>query len=222
MKRLRDILTLEDLLWAGWLAVLRPAEGGLFLEGGSASAFLALAAACFWVAALLGARGTRRSGGMLAMSLGVCAIMIDVGLKQVGAPIELRQGHTLAVVVLGALAAWQHRSTRGGAWLAAPAWLRRGLSWPFLMLLSEFFSGLLDGLAAPRGWSERPLGETLFSAGLAFAVLMPVIYIFFVIAPRQTVRPEQPATHGTWALRYLWALAMALLGALVVAPLLGG
>lgn len=209
-------------MWAGWLAVLKPASGELFLEGGRASAFLVAASVSYWAAALLGARGHRRSGGMLAMSLGVCAIMIDVGLKQVGAPIELRQGHTLAVVALGALAAWQHRATRGGAWLPAPGWLRRGLSWPFLMLLSEFFSGMLEGLAAPKTWGGSPPGHALFSVGLALAVLMPVIYAFFVVAPRQTIRPEDPTTYGVWALRYLWALAMALLGALVVGPLLGG
>lgn len=34
MRRLGRVLALEDLLWAAWLAVLRPASGGLFLEDG--------------------------------------------------------------------------------------------------------------------------------------------------------------------------------------------
>lgn len=182
---------------------------------------MVLAALCYWVAALLGARGHRRSGGMLMMSLGICAVMIDVGLRQVDAPMGLRQGHVFAVIVLGALATWQHRATRGGAWLDAPPWLRRGLSWPFLMLLSELFSGLMDALVTPRGWSSggASRGEWAFTIGLTFAVIMPLIYAFFVVAPRQTIRPDDAASHATWALRYLWALSSALVGALVVAPL---
>ncbi|MFZ6180569.1 hypothetical protein [Nannocystis pusilla] len=221
MRRLGRILAVEDLLWAGWLAILRPASGGLFLEGGWVSGFLVLAAAGFWAAALLGERGqARRTGGPLLMSLGLCAIMIDAGLKQVGAPNELRMAHTIAVVVLGAGAAWQHQATRGGAWLDAPRWLRRALSWPFVMVLADMFSGMLEALAAPQAWSSGWTGEQWFSLGFVFLVAMPVVFAFFVVAPRTTVCPDVHVTTATWSLRYLWAVATALLGTLVLGPLM--
>jgi hypothetical protein len=220
---LRRILAVEDLLWAGWLAILRPASGELFLEGGWVSGFLVLAALGFWTAALVGERGRgRRPGEPLLMSLGMCAVMIDAGLKQVGAALELRQAHTLAVLVLGATAAWQHHATRGGAWLQAPRWLRRALSWPFVMVLADMFSGMLEALAGPEAWTGAWTGEQLFTLGFVFAVAMPVVFAFFVVAPRTTVCPEEHVSTGTWALRYLWAVATALFGALVLGPLLTG
>lgn len=220
MRRLGRILAVEDLVWAGWLAILRPASGGLFLEGGGVSGFLILAATGFWSAALLGERGqARRTGGPLLMSLGMCAIMIDAGLKQIGAPIELRIAHTIAVVVLGAAATWQHQATRGGAWLYAPRWLRRALSWPFVMVLADMFSGMLEALAAPKAWTSGWSGEQSFTLGFVFAVTLPVIFAFFVVAPRKAVCPEVHVTTTTWVLRYLWAVATALFGTLVLGPL---
>lgn len=222
MRRLRHLLALEDVLWAGWLAVLRPASGGLFLEGGVVSAFLVAAAAGFWAAALLSGRDEpRRSGPILLMSLGMCAIMIDAGLKQTGAAIEVRQIHTGAVVLLGIAAAIQHRATGGRSWGHAPRWLRRALSWPFVMVLADMFSGILGALAAPGAWDGEPVGSVLFQIGFVFAVSMPMIYAFFVVAPRRAIDPAEPAGTGAWALRYLWAIAAALLGERVIAPLLG-
>lgn len=223
MRRLGRVLALEDLLWAGWLALLRPASGGLFLEGGVVSGFLALAAAGFWAAALTAEReGPPRRGGVMLMSLGMCAIMIDAGLKQVGAALELRQAHTAAVVALGALAAWQHRATRGGAWVHAPRWLRRGLSWPFVMVLADMFSGIMEAAAQPKSWTGGWTGEELFTLGFVFTVALPVIFVFFVVAPRQTICLEGQVSTGVWALRYAWAVATALLGALVLSPLWAG
>ena len=223
MRRLRHLLAIEDVLWAGWLAVLRPASGGLFLEGGVVSGFLVAAAVGLWAAALSSERGAaRRSGAILLMSLGVCAIMIDAGLKQTGAAIEVRQLHTGAVVLFGALAAAQHRATRGHTWVRAPRWLRRGLSWPFVMVLADMFSGIMGALAAPGAWAGEPVGSVSGQIVFVFAVSMPVIYAFFVVAPRRAIDPGEPAGAGTWALRYLWAIAAALLGERVVAPLLGG
>ena len=223
MKRLRGLLALEDLLWAGWLAVLRPASGGMFLEGGLVSAFLVAAAAGFWAAALLSGRGEpRRSGPILLMSLGMCEIMIDAGLKQTGAAIEVRQVHTAAVVLLGVAAVWQHRATRGGTWLHAPRLVRRALSWPFVMVLADMFSGILGALAAPGAWSGGPIGALLFQLAFVFVVSMPMIFAFFVVAPRRAIDPEEPAGVGAWALRYLWALAAAIVGERVTGPLLGG
>lgn len=212
MRRLREVLSLEDMLWAGWLAVLKPASGGMFLEGGNVSAFLALAAVGFWVATLTIEReAPRRPGTVMLMSLGMCAIMIDAGLKQLGAPIEARQIHTAAVVVLGALAAWQHMATGGRAWVRAPRWLRRGLSWPFMMVLADMFSSMMEALVGPKGWS----GEHLFTLGFVFLIAMPVIFVFFVVAPRTTISPEAQVSTGGWTLRYLWAVVMALVGVLV-------
>ncbi|WP_096329447.1 hypothetical protein [Nannocystis exedens] len=224
MKRLGGVLSGEDLLWAGWLALLRPASGGLFLEGGRVSWFLVLAAAGFWASALTSERGGGpRRGTVLLMSLGICAIMIDAGLKQVGAAIEVRQVHTAVVLVLGALAAIQHQRTRGAAWVQAPRWLRRGLSWPFMMVLAEMFWGMMEAMAAPKAWIGPPVstGERLFSLGFVFLVSLPVVYVFFVVAPRLVACPGEHVRTGGWVLRYLWAVATALFGALVLGPLLG-
>jgi hypothetical protein len=215
VRKLGRVLTLEDLLWAGWLAVLRPASGGLFLEGGVVSGFLAVAAAGFWAAALTVEReAPPRRGTVILMSLGMCAIMIDAGLKQVGAPIEARQAHTLAVVVLAAAAAWQHMATGGRAWVRAPRWLRRALSWPFVMVLADMFSGMMEALVGPKAWTGAWTGEQWFTLGFVFVVALPVIFVFFVVAPRTTICPEGHESTGVWALRYLWAVVTALLGVL--------
>lgn len=223
MRRLRGLLAFEDVLWAGWLAVLRPVRGGLFLEGGAASAFLIAAAGGFWAAALVSEREQgRRSGPTLLMSLGVCALLIDAGLRQAGAGIAVRQVHTGAVVLLAIVAAWQHRATAGRTWRHAPRWLRRALSWPFVMVLADMFSGILGALAAPGAWDGEPAESVVFQVVFVFAVSMPTIYAFFVVAPRRAIDPGEPAGAGTWALRYLWAIAMALVGERVIGPLVGG
>ena len=199
------------------------AELAFVIEGGVVSGFLVAAAVGFWAAALLSGRDEpRRSGAILLMSLGMCAIMIDAGLKQTGAGIEVRQVHTGAVVLLGLAATLQHRWTGGRSWVHAPRWLRRALSWPFVMVLAEMFSGIMGALAAPGAWDGEPIGSVIFQIVFVFAVSMPMIYAFFVVAPRRAIDPAEPAGTGTWALRYLWAIAAALVGERVIAPLAGG
>lgn len=219
MKRVAGVLALEDLVWAGWLAVLRPI-GELFVAGEPGGWFLIGASVGFWAAALLGGRGQARGPGIVTvMSLGVCTIMIDAGLKQVGAPPSALILHTVAVVALAIAAVWQHVATNGGAWARVPQWVRRGLSWPMLMVLADMFSGLMVALVEPQGWGQESLGEAVFTIALLFAAIMPVVFAFFVVAPRVTIRPEAEASFGTWALRYVWAVAWAL-AAMMIEPLL--
>jgi hypothetical protein len=220
VKRVAGVLALEDLLWAGWLAVLRPASEELFLAGEPSGWFLITASIGFWAAALLGARGQARGPGIVTlMSLGVCTIMIDAGLKQVGAPPVALMIHTAALVALAVAAVWQHNATGGGAWVSAPQWVRRGLSWPMIMVLADMFSQLMGALVEPQWWAQESVGAIIFEIGLLFAAIMPGVFAFFVVAPRVTIRPEEEASFGTWALRYLWAIAWAL-AATLVAPLI--
>jgi hypothetical protein len=220
VKRVAGVLALEDLLWAGWLAVLRPASGELFVAGEPGGWLLIVASIGFWAAALLGGRGQARGPGIVTvMSLGVCSIMIDAGLKQVGAPPSALIIHTAAVVALAIAAVWQHNATNGGAWVSAPRWVRRGLSWPMIMVLADMFSGLTGALVEPQGWGQESIAEAIFTIALLFAAIMPGVFAFFVVAPRVTIRPEEEASFGTWALRYVWAVAWAL-AATSIAPLI--
>lgn len=227
MHRLRHVLALEDLVWAAWLAVLLPATGELFLEGGLVTAFLVAAALGFWTAALLGERGRDlpRSGHALGAAMFVCVLMIDVGLKQTDAPVVLRQVNTFGAIALGIFATWQHRKTGGRTFLAAPRILRRGLAWPFLMVMASLFEAILDALFAPNSGTlltDVSPGEAVFLLAFVLGLVMPLLFTCFVVALRVTTCPEGQVDAGVWALRYIWALAAALVGAQVVCPWFAG
>ena len=224
MGAIRRLFALEDLVWAVWLMVLAPAKGEMVLGGGRATIFLLLAGGGFWLAALIGERGdTRpREGWVLFLSLAICTIMIDVGLQQVGAEFPWRQVNTGVPVLLGIVLAVQHQRTGGGTWLTLPRGLRRGLGWPFNMVLADNFSGLLGAMLDPSqpGGPDEGLGGQLFMLAFSFGLVMPMLYTFTVVAPRLLLFAESPGA-GVWLPRYLWAIASAWVGTAIVGPLFG-
>ncbi|MCB9565981.1 MAG: hypothetical protein H6710_01955 [Myxococcales bacterium] len=220
------LLTLEDLIWAIWLVLLAPIRGGLFLDGGPATLFLLVAALGFWVSAFLGERGREgpRSGWLLLLSLGVCTILIDAALKQIGAEMRWRMINTVAPLVLGVVLAIQHRSTGGRTWLRAPRWLRRVLAWPFVMILADNFAALIGAMVDLRSplsifETDGDLGPALFTAFFSLGLIAPMLYAFFVVAPRRLSCVEESAQPRVWIVRYLWALLTAVVGATIVEPL---
>ncbi|MEZ4384894.1 MAG: hypothetical protein R3A79_26425 [Nannocystaceae bacterium] len=222
----RRLLNLEDLVWAVWLVVLAPASGGLFLDGGVVTVFLLVAALGFWVAAFLGERGrdAPRSGWLLLLSLGVCTILIDAALKQIGADVQWQMINTFAPLGLGVVLFVQHRSTGGRTWVSAPRWLRRGLSWPFVMILADNFAtlnGVMLDLNSPTSLarSRGDLGFTIFTAVFTLGLFGPMLYAFFVVAPRRLTCVDEDTEARVWIVRYLWALLTAVAGAALVEPL---
>ena len=220
---IRRLFALEDLVWAVWLLVLAPAKGELFLGGGRATIFLLLAGGGFWLAALVGERGATRAreGWVLFLSLAICTIMIDVGLKQIGAEFPWRQVNTAVPVLLGVVLAVQHKRRGGGTWLTLPRWLRRALGWPFIMVLADNFGGLLGAMVEPSqlGGQDDGLGSQFLMLAFSFGLVMPVLYAFTVVTPRLLLFAEESPRFAVWLPRYLWAIASAWFGAAIIGPL---
>lgn len=227
MASVRRLLSIEDLLWALWLLVLDPARGSLFLDGGIATFFLLGAGLCFWVSTFLSDRSQvdPRRPWLLAMGLGVCTIMIDAALKQVGADMTWRIVNTVTPLGLGLVLAIQHRMTGGRTWLQAPTLLRRALAWPLVMILADNFAAL-SGILVDTSSSLSVFAEGgavgFISAALRLLVFMPMIYAFFVVAPRRLTYAEEGAGLPSWIVRYLWALLSAWVGAALIQPLSAG
>ena len=225
MGLIRRLFAYEDLVWGLWLIVLAPAKDQLFLDGGRATVFLLIAGLGFWLAALVGERGDARrpESYVLFLSLALCAIFIDVALQQLGAEFPWRQVNTLVAVLFGILLAVQHQRAGGRAWVSVPRWLRRALGWPFLMVLADFFGGLIGAMSKPSlASTDDTLGATLFTYGLTLLVIMPMIYAFMVIAPRLLLFADVEPRSEVWVSRYLWAVAAAWIGTAIVGPLLDG
>jgi hypothetical protein len=222
--RLRGIWTLEDLAWSLWLLVLAPASGGLFLDGGRATWFLTLAAAGFALALATDDRGAARppvSRWIVLLGGGTAIILVDAGLRQLDAAIEWRIGTTIAAVVLVAIVWWQRRRER--ALVQLPPWVRRVLVWPYLMTAAEVFSGLAAALVGPSMFDvsgSATIGQTVFGLAFVGLVVMPLLFTAFVVAPRRIVHRDDAARVGTWALRYVTALASAAVSTWVLDPLL--
>ncbi len=227
MASVRRLLSIEDLLWALWLLVLDPARGSLFLDGGIATFFLLGAGLCFWVSTFLSDRSQvdPRRPWLLAMGLGVCTIMIDAALKQVGADMTWRIVNTVTPLGLGLVLAVQHRMTGGRTWLQAPTLLRRALAWPLIMILADNFAAL-TGILVDTSSSLSVFAEGgavgFISAALRLLVFMPMIYASFVVVPRRLTYAEEGAGLSSWIVRYLWALLSAWLGVSLIEPLSAG
>lgn len=225
MKRL---FTVEDLLAALWLAVLAPASDGLFLDGGAATVFLVGAGVLFWVPALTIDRGAPpRSGWSLFLALGTCMIIIDAGLRALDAPPVWAIVLALGTLGLGAFVLVQHLRTGGRAWLTAPRWVRRALAWPFVVAMTESFAMFARGFVDFRGditlvRADDEPAFIVFMLLFIFAAVAPMIFAYFVVAPRHVAYPGEAADVGTWTLRYLWALAWAAIGLYVTTPALAG
>lgn len=223
---LRRFVKAEDLLWALWLAVLRPAVGGLFLDGGVATGFLTAAAGLYWVTGLVGERdGEPLSGGLLFVSLAVCTILLDAGIKQLEVAPEWMLVHAAAVLVLGVVITVAHTRTGGRMWWTLPRRYRRVLAWPMVMAMAEFFGQMMAAFVDARGAgglvqsSDEPL-FIAFTLVLVFGLVMPVVYAFFVVGLRKAADSRESADPLVWASRYGWAVVWALIGVYVVSPAL--
>lgn len=226
LQALRRLVKAEDVLWALWLALLRPAAGELFLEGGVATGYLAGAAGLYWVTGLMAERGgAPRSGALMLMSLGVCTIIVDAGLKQLEAPQEWLLVHAIAVLVLTVVLVVQHLATGGSSWVTLPGRVRRVIAWPMVMAMAEFFGAMMAAFVDTRGaaaliQSDDGAGSIAFMLVLVFGIVMPMVYAFFVVALRCAAYPGESTDPDVWTGRYLWAVAWALIGVFVVTPLL--
>jgi len=222
----RRLVKVEDVLWALWLALLRPVIGDLFLDGGAATVYLAGSAGLYWLTGWLAERGgPPRSPMLLLASLAICTIIVDVGLKQLGAPMWAVQVHAAVVLVSAVGLVVQHIATGGLSWRTLPRWLRRALAWPMVMAMAEFFGQMLAAFVDTRGatalfQAEDGPGFIAFMLVFVFGLVMPLVYAFFVVSLRCAADPRETGDEAVWAGRYGWALAWALVGVYVVSPLL--
>lgn len=214
---LRRLIKIEDVLWAVWLLALRPASGGLLLEGGATTVFLAIAVGLYWVTGVLAEEGGGpRSGLVLLMSLGLCSVVMQAGLEQLGAPQVVVEAHAIVVMGLAALLIVQHLTTGGRTWWTLPRPVRRVLTWPLVMAMAEVFGQMLAGFVG-----LAKVGDGVGFLVIVFAAVMPMLYAFFVASLRLVADPRETMDWRVWAGRYLVALACALVGVFVVRPALG-
>jgi hypothetical protein len=216
----RNVVRLEDLIFAAALVAVGLADPGMVFDGGAGTLLLLVAALGFFLVAVTAESGDETPRALyvvLAGGLG-CAIVVEMTLRQLDAAPWLRLVQALGTLLLAAFLLLQHWRKRGGAWLRLPRAVRRAAAAPYVALTGGVGGTMIEVLVDPRKplWnSEGDVRYLVFKIGAMVLLFLPMIFAFFVALPRMLADPRAPSKLGAWAIRYGLALVAAALSVLL-------